>query len=96
MIDIRLDEKWILRADEKQWLLGYESLNKGELKFNSKFYFTELDSLVKFYFDLKLRTSQARDFTELASNIAKIKRSIELALKPIKLANWLDRVANTS
>lgn len=84
VVEIRLDEKWIMKSDEKQWILGYNTFNKDSVTFNAKYFFIDLVCCAKFYLDLKLKCSQAKDFKELADNLTKIRRSIDLAISPIK------------
>lgn len=80
MVEIRLDEKWILSSDEKQWILGHYKTGNNGLRFTAKYFFSDLAMLVKHYFGMKIRGSHCRDIQDLVEEIQQTRKAIEVQL----------------
>lgn len=89
MVKIKLDDKYYLHSDEKQWIITerYDGIKKtGEhyTHYKPKGYLISLSKALGYYYDMRLKVSDATTWEQLVKDSKKIKEHIEKMLKKIE------------
>ena len=80
-VEIVLDEKHTLTSDPNQWIL---SKRVGK-RIIPRYYYSSLESLLKDYVDLCLRTSNSKSIGELKGNLNFLISQLNRTLSPLKI-----------
>ena len=86
MVEIKIDERYLIKADESQWILAVYSRGK----YKNKMFFTSLEHLLKELLQMKLRQSDATSIQELLELEERFIIGLNEAIKPLKV-----KVVNT-
>lgn len=79
-ISIQLDETYWLMADIDQWKLGFK---RKDGKIEAKWFFMSLESLLKDYVELRIRTEEATSFDQLYQNLLGIIEGLNRLIEPL-------------
>ena len=80
-VEIVLDEKYLLTSDKNQWIIAKK---KGK-RFIPRYYYPNLESLLKDYVDSCLRASNSKSIGELKGNLNFLISHLNTVLSPLKI-----------
>ena len=89
MVEIQLDDRFWLKSDNKQWLVG--EWRKGTdkegneyTKFQGKAYCTTLSHALNYYYDVRFKLSKATSWEQLLKDTEILKKRINEILTKIE------------